>query len=248
MKVVLLTTGRLGNLVLEYFEEIQQPLAGVVSLKDQNVEYLEGIIEKSAKCENRIVIVDDPKDTKKILNEWYPDLILSVYWPFILSKEVINIPKEGIINFHLSLIPFNRGANPNVWPIIENTPAGVTLHFIDENVDSGEIIVQKEVEISITDTAETLFIKLNEQMIKMFKEEWPKIISKEIKPFRPDLNRGTFHLRKDFESLKEIDLKKKVLPLDLINHIRAKTFNDKKGAYFLYEGKKVYLKIELTQE
>ena len=92
--------------LLEYFEEIQQPLAGVVSLKDQNVEYLEGIIEKSAKCENRIVIVDDPKDTKKILNEWYPDLILSAYWPFILSKEVINIPKEGIINFHLSLIPF----------------------------------------------------------------------------------------------------------------------------------------------
>ena len=57
-------------------------------------------------------------------------------------------------------LDFNKGKKPNVWPIIEGTPAGVALHFIDENIDTGPIIARKEVLIEPTETAYSLYHKL----------------------------------------------------------------------------------------
>ena len=177
-----------------------------------------------------------------------PDIILVVYWNFILPERFFSIPNMGCINFHMAYLPYNRGKNPNVWPIIEGTPAGVTMHYIDAGIDSGKIIAQKTVDVYIVDTAKSIFEKQLKIFIQLFKETWPKIKGRAIKPKLQNLSEGTVHYGKDFNRLSEINLKEKIYPLDLINQIRAKTFEPNPSAYFMYEGKKVNISISLKYE
>ncbi len=77
-------------------------------------------------------------------------------------KEFLNIPKDGIINCHPSLLPLYRGANPYSAVIInDETETGITLHYMDENFDTGNIITQYTVPIDKNETMGTLFNKLN---------------------------------------------------------------------------------------
>jgi methionyl-tRNA formyltransferase len=73
------------------------------------------------------------------------DLIISFGFRKIISENIIKKLKKKIINIHLSYLPFNRGAHPNFWSFIENTPAGVSIHEIDKGIDSGNIIFRKKI-------------------------------------------------------------------------------------------------------
>ena len=151
----------------------------------------------------------------------------------------------GCVNVHLGLIPYNRGKNPNVWPIIEDTPAGVSVHYINEGIDTGNIIMQREVSVEPVDTGETLYNKLTNLMHDVFVESWSKIKSSSVENIVQDLEKGTFHLAKDFESLNQINFNVKINPEDLINHLRAKTFPPHPQAYFIKDGRKIGVRIEL---
>lgn len=72
------------------------------------------------------------------------DLIISFGYRHILRKELLAVLPREPINLHISLLPYNRGAHPNFWAFHDQTPHGVTIHHIDGGVDTGDIIVQKE--------------------------------------------------------------------------------------------------------
>ncbi len=63
---------------------------------------------------------------------------------FYLGSQLYN-QKISIINLHISFLPWNRGAHPNFWSFYDDTPKGVTIHLIDEGIDTGAIIYQKEI-------------------------------------------------------------------------------------------------------
>ena len=73
-----------------------------------------------------------------------PDLIVSAHFERLIKKDLLSIPSKGCINLHPSLLPYYRGMAPQHWPIAnrENCTA-VTVHFIDEGTDTGDIILQK---------------------------------------------------------------------------------------------------------
>jgi methionyl-tRNA formyltransferase len=78
-----------------------------------------------------------------------PDLILSAAYPQIFSKDLIEIPSRGSINFHPSLLPKYRGAHPHFWVIVRGEmESGLTAHFMTEKIDAGDIIVQVAFPIS----------------------------------------------------------------------------------------------------
>lgn len=90
-----------------------------------------------------------------------PDLIIVVAFR-ILPREVYTIPKLGSFNLHASLLPKFRGAAPINWAIINGeTETGVTTFFLQDKVDTGNIILQKKVEIDDDETAGTLHDKLS---------------------------------------------------------------------------------------
>ncbi|MBI4333144.1 MAG: formyl transferase [Chloroflexi bacterium] len=174
-----------------------------------------------------------------------PDIILSVFWGLLLKPELLAIPLYGCINVHLAYLPYNRGKNPNVWAIVDGTPAGVTLHYIDEGTDTGDIIAQTMIAVEPIDTGETVYNKSVHESVELFKRTWPDI--RDGKPNRTEQNenKATSHLAKDLRKLDVIDLDKKYTARELINLLRARTFPPHPSAYFVDNGKKVYARVSL---
>ena len=92
-----------------------------------------------------------------------PDVLVVVAYGRILPKEILDIPKIGAVNVHGSLLPRYRGASPIQWSIVcGDTKTGVTTMLMDEGIDTGDMLIKSEVDISDTDTYETLHHKLAE--------------------------------------------------------------------------------------
>jgi UDP-4-amino-4-deoxy-L-arabinose formyltransferase / UDP-glucuronic acid dehydrogenase (UDP-4-keto-hexauronic acid decarboxylating) len=90
-----------------------------------------------------------------------PDVIFSFYYRKILGKEILNIPPAGCLNLHGSLLPAYRGRCPLNWVLVNGeTHTGVTLHYMTPRPDDGDIVAQKQIEISSDDTAHTLHQKI----------------------------------------------------------------------------------------
>ena len=108
-----------------------------------------------------------------------PDLIIVVAYGKILPKRILNLPPQGCINIHFSLLPQYRGASPVQWAIIKGEKiTGVTVMFMDEGMDTGEVILQKEVVIEQKDDV----VSLKEKLIKagcMLLEETINLIKQE---------------------------------------------------------------------
>ena len=89
------------------------------------------------------------------------DIFIVAAFGQILSEEILNIPRYGCINIHASLLPRYRGAAPIQWCILNGEKkTGVTIMQMDKGVDTGDILLQKELEISEDETGESLFDKL----------------------------------------------------------------------------------------
>ena len=76
------------------------------------------------------------------IRELKAEIAVSVLFGYILKPGFLDLMPKGCINVHPAYQPYNRGAYTNVWSIVEKTPAGVTVHYIDEGVDTGDIIPQ----------------------------------------------------------------------------------------------------------
>lgn len=135
------------------------------------------------------------------------DFIIIYNYNYIISEDIINYLKNGIINMHISLLPYNKGSSPNLWSFIDNTPKGVTIHYVDKNLDTGNILFQKE--IKFDDTKETListYNKLNDEIKELFYNNWHLIKTKKLNGKRQsEIGIGSYHNKKDL-----IDLRKKL--------------------------------------
>ncbi|MCX9010315.1 MAG: formyltransferase family protein [Candidatus Methanoperedens sp.] len=91
------------------------------------------------------------------VQNYKPDVIISAYFDQIIKSGLLTIPTFGIINIHSSLLPKYRGVKPTFWVLRNNeTVTGVTLHLVDNGLDTGDIIDQKEIPIYSTDSMDTL--------------------------------------------------------------------------------------------
>lgn len=94
------------------------------------------------------------------LREWEVDLIVSVACPQIVRKELLSLPPKGVINIHGAMLPKYRGKLPSFWVLANGEKTtGVTVHYMNEELDDGPIILQKEVPIAPSDTLHSLVLK-----------------------------------------------------------------------------------------
>lgn len=105
-----------------------------------------------------------------------PDLILTVEYDKILDPTILAVPKMGAINIHFSPLPLHRGSFPVVWSLMENEQAGVTMHWVNEQVNGGDIIATKTIPIETNDTSFSLYLKLSKIGMDLFKICFPKIM------------------------------------------------------------------------
>ena len=129
------------------------------------------------------------------------DFIISFGFRKIIKDNILKKLKKPIFNIHLSYLPFNRGAHPNFWSLIEDTPAGVSIHKVDSGIDTGSIIIRKKVYFNISlykfstfkKTYKYLFIEAE----KLFKKNFNKIYNKKCKVQILSNYKGTFHYKED---------------------------------------------------
>lgn len=142
--------------------------------------------------ENKITF-DDYKDV---------DYIISFGYKHIIKKHIIDLFQANIINLHISYLPYNKGCHPNFWSFKDNTPKGVTIHLIDEGIDTGDILIQKEITFSKEEnTLSKTYDRLIDEMQNLFIDNYKSILSNSLKP-TPQKSKGTFHYEKDIQKYK----------------------------------------------
>jgi len=250
MRIFFLGNNWVGWKTLQYLRERNEDIVGLAVHPEGNRRYYKEIVAAAETAPERIFDGSQLKSEVVLrrIESLKPDIGLSILFGYILSSEFINLFTKGIVNLHPSFLPYNRGQYPNVWSIIEGTPSGVTLHHLDEGIDTGDIIAQQEVQTESTDTGETLYRKLESVSIRLFQEYWP-LIREGKEPRRPQAGlKGTYHITKDVEKIDEIHLDREYRARDLLNVIRARTFPPYKGAYFWNGKERIYLRIQLLKE
>lgn len=256
MRVVLMCNNWGGLQVLQFLMEQGEQVVAIVAHNPKKQKYLEEIIEyyrENIGEETPTVIYarqlrkTEGIETMKALR---PDIIICAFFQYILKKPIIDIPPLGCVNLHPAYLPINRGWQPNEWPILDGSPAGVCIHYIDEGIDTGDIIVREKMVITSVDTGESIHRRLVDAMVQLFRDKWGYIKTGPIGVPQHSLETPTHHFKKEIQRFNEIDLMKLQTPLSLINTLRARTYPPYPGCYFVdpETGRKIYVWIKLCYE
>jgi methionyl-tRNA formyltransferase len=187
----------------------------------------------------------------EVLQKLDLDYIVCIHFPYIVPESVLNLPKFGTLNLHPAFLPFNRGWHTPVWAILEDTPIGATLHFMDSDIDTGDIVHQKRLVVTPSDTADILYKKLKRLELDVFKESWPRIVSGNFMRNPQNIIEGTVHKRSELFSpaIQRIDLDEPMKAAKLINRLRALTTNDiREAAYYEIDGKRYRILVSIQEE
>ena len=178
------------------------------------------------------------------------DYIVGVHFPYVIPQEVLALPREGVLNLHPALLPYNRGWHTPSWAILEGTPMGATLHFMDEGIDTGDIVHQRELEVSPGDTAHSLYERVKQLELEVFSEAWPALAARSYGRVPQDPSSGTFHPRSDLVSppVQRIDLHAVTAAETVLRRLRALTTNVLgEAAFFEVDGKRYRVQVTITQ-
>jgi methionyl-tRNA formyltransferase len=158
------------------------------------------------------------EEYEKVL-AYKPDLIVTAAFGQILPKEILEAPKYGCINVHASLLPELRGGAPIHYAILQGKEkTGVTIMYMVEKLDAGDILTQVEVPIDEKDNVGTLHDKLSSAGSKLLSETIPALIRGEITPIKQNDEEATFayNIKREQE---KIDWSK--TGEEIYNHIRG---------------------------
>lgn len=182
------------------------------------------------------------KISKDFLKQNNPELIVVVAYGKILPLSILNIPSNGCINVHASLLPKYRGAAPINWSLINGEKkTGITIMKMDKGMDTGDILLQKETEISKEDNVETLHDRLAVLGAEILNEALEKFGNSPLLPQPQDHSKATYAPKLTKETCK-INWKKSAWEIDCL--VRGLT--PFPGAYSIFRGKR--LKISKTEE
>lgn len=165
LKVVFMGTPSFGKEAIEYLIEhtnvvlvVTQPDKMVGRKKVVTSPYI-----KKIAIDNKIPVFQPIKirTNYEEIKKYEPDLIITAAYGQIVPKEVLDIPRLGCINLHGSILPFYRGAAPIQWSILNgDKETGVSLMYMDEKMDTGDVIDIAKIKIDSKDNFETLYNKL----------------------------------------------------------------------------------------
>ncbi len=250
MRVLVLCNNWLGWQIVRWLRaQAEDELVGVVLHPLRVRTYGEEILA-AARLASSDIIEDgstlNSPDAIERLRRFHADVAVSVLFNYVLTPSVFQLFPSGAVNLHPSYLPYNRGQYPNVWSLVEGTPSGVTLHYIDEGIDTGDIIAQQHVPIEPMDTGESLYGKLAQAALTLFVKTWPRLRAGTAGR-QPQREPGTSHRARDVDQIDAIDLNRWYRASDLINLLRARTFPPHSGAYVTVQGRRIALSLSLTE-
>lgn len=197
-----------------------------------------GITPIKQLASNHNILVIQPRKIKEEYEEIIalePDIIITCAYGQIIPKELLDYPKYGCINVHASLLPKLRGGAPIQRAIMNGyKKTGITIMYMDEKMDSGDMIEQEQIEILDTDNYKTLHDKLSKLGSELLIKTLPNILSGNITPVKQneeDVTYG-FNISKEDEKINFTKSKN-----EIYNQIRG--LYGFSGAYCVLAGKRI---------
>ena len=253
MKVLFMGTPDFAEESLKSLVEANYDVIGVVTNPDKpkgrGMKMVASPVKEYAE-EKGLKIYQPEKVRKNVefieeIKNLNPDVICVVAYGKILPKEILEIPRLGCINVHGSLLPKYRGAAPIQWAVLNgDKTTGITTMYMDEGMDTGDIILKQEVEIGEDETTGELWDRLSkiggELLVKTLKEIEKGTATKEKQG--DDFTTAPM-LSKE---MAKIDWNKKTAQ-EIKNLVRG--LNPIMGAYTFLNGKKIkFWKVDLAKE
>jgi folate-dependent phosphoribosylglycinamide formyltransferase PurN len=127
------------------------------------------------------------------LQEKRIDFIVSYRYRHIIRGPILTHYDGRAVNLHISMLPWNRGADPNLWSFLDDTPKGVTIHYLDAGIDTGDIIIQEEAAFApMGETLASTYETLNAAVLNLFAQHFVSILAGTCER-RPQLGVGSSH-------------------------------------------------------
>lgn len=174
-----------------------------------------------------------------------PDVVVAAGFTHIVPPEVLAVPEEGCLNVHPGVLPETRGFNPNVWSIVDDLPAGATVHYMDEGVDTGDVVATREVETSFADTGKDVYRRVERACVDLFREVWPAVEDGTVEARSQADEAGTYHRKQDFLDLCDLDPDEEVRVVDFLDRLRALTFPPFDNARIEVDDREYYVDVEI---
>jgi len=201
-------------------------------------------LEKKLDIYQPVKIRSNTEFIEKIRN-LKPDVICVVAYGKILPKEILEIPKLGCINVHASLLPKYRGAAPIQWAVLNgDKKTGVTTMYMDEGMDTGDMILKEEALIGENETTGELWMRLSKIGGELLVKTLAKIEDETVQRIKQPENFTMAPMLKkemakiDWENAEAIQIKNLVRGLNPIM-----------GAYTFFKGKKIkFWNVEVVDE
>jgi len=226
MRILYFGSSELSSQLLEFIAESGEDIVGVVTQPPRpggrGYKLVPTPVYKVAKDMGLSVFTPERLNTKEMvknLNNLKPDIILLFAYGVIVGKRILSIPKLGAVNFHPSLLPLYRGAAPiNRAIMAGERRTGVTLFFMNEELDAGDILLQREFPVSVMDDECVVQEKVLEVGKEMMAELLDRLPRGELTPTPQDHTKATFAPKIEKEEL-IIDWNKSAM--EIHNLVRA---------------------------
>ncbi len=237
MRIIVVGQGPFGEKVLEALIQKGEHVVGVLCPPDRRGELMKELAERSGISFFRPNEMKDPQVYDMYVG-LHPDLSLLAFVIDIIPTRLLRIPSLGTICYHPSLLPRHRGASAINWAIINgDTHTGLTIFWVDEGIDTGPILLQKEVEITFDDTTGSLYFNVLFPMGVEAMVEAVDLIKRGEAPIIPqDESKATYEPPCD-DAVASVNWQKSAR--DLYNLIRG--CDPQPGAHTTLKGKKVRL-------
>lgn len=248
MKILFMGGHKLGGIALQSLISANKNIVGAVITDVDNIWY-SGVEEV---CEKYKIPIYKEKNinSEEFINkvkQISPDLIVVVNFVQILKREIISIPKKGCINTHASLLPKYRGRAPLNWAILNGEKeTGVTVHYIEDGIDTGDIVQQEKIYIKDSDYIADIMLKVEDVYSKIVLRACNLIEENRVVALKQDLSLGFYcgKRRKEDGEIKWCNQ-----TVRQINNLVRAVSRPYPGAYFFIKGKKVIVwRSEILKE
>jgi methionyl-tRNA formyltransferase len=237
MRIMIVGQGPFGEKVLQAMVQKGEDVIGVFCPPDKRGEAMKGLAEAG-----RIPLFRPSRMKDPWVYDGYaklrPDIVLLAYVTDIIPERLLGVPSVGTICYHPSLLPRHRGASAINWAIIQGeTRTGLTIFWVEKGLDTGPILLQKEVEIGPQDTAGSLYFNILFPMGVGAMVEAVELIKAGKAPRIPqDESRATYEPPCD-DRVAALGFERSIK--DIYNLVRG--CDPQPGAYISLKGKKVRL-------
>lgn len=246
MRIVFIGTIEFSKIALQKLINLNAQVVGVCT--KEKSKFNSDFADLRPLCEKNKIpykYVDDvnSKDNYNWIKSLNPDIIFCFGWSNLLKKDILTSAPMGVLGFHPSKLPKNRGRHPLIWALaLGLKKSASTFFFMDEGIDSGEILSQKDFDILSTDDAKILYDKFVNIALLQIEEFLPKLGKKNYQTIKQNYEASNIW-RKRVKTDGKIDFR--MTSQAIYNLVRALT-KPYVGAHIIYKEKEIIVwKVEI---